>query len=986
MSGSTTSSGMSANLISPGVKVSVINESFYGAANQGSIPLIVLATSANKTAPSGTGIAPYTAPDLANTLYLATSQRDLLANFGNPVFQVSEGTPLNGSELNEYGLHAAYSFLGLANQCYILRADIDLSELESSTSAPTSAPTPGTYWLNLSNSTWGAFISNGNSIPGSAWITQNTIIPNQTQVDSTFTPLSSFGINGNIAVVPWTTSNLMFQKINGTWYQIGSSAWTAANPTIATGVSSPALVNAGDIFSINGVSISMPANGETNNVSETINSANIPNITSTVINNAIVITNTAGGNIVFQNITGTSLTILGFAAGTINGVQVYYTNDASYPANSAAGSVWIKGSQSNNGAQINIQYYSGKTNAWITLSTPWYQYNSTVADGVTGKDNAAIAALGANVAVGNVYVGFDPNTGSIQFRRWNGTSWAGLTYEADYNVPFNPPIAGVNWYNADVSADIMVSNGSEWLGYASQFPNTDPNGVQIAGTAPTTQSTGAPLVNNDLWIDSTDLENYPMIYRYSVNSMSWVLVNNTDNQTPFGIIFADARQDSGPALSNTTATYALYSTATSDLVNSNYVDPDAPDPRFYPAGMLMFNTRFSNGNVKQWNPTYFKAGNYSKNTDYTLNGYNVGTAQFPALASPARWVTASGNQENGAPYMLRKAQRVMVVKALAASLNNNQDILSELVYFNLMAVPGYIELLPDMVTVNTNLNEVAFIVADTPARLTPDSQSISNWANNVANVPADGENGLVTHSDYAALYYPWGLGQDAAGDLVMIPPSTIALRTIAYSDQISYPWMAPAGFQRGLVTNATSVGYLDDSTINGGTYNPTILNPGQRDILYSNNINPIAYIPGRGLVVYGQKTIATEVSLMDRINVARLACYIAYNLDLITKPFLFEQNDASTRNSASNTVSQFFNTLIGLRAISDYAVVCDTTNNTAATIDANQLWIDCVILPITSIEFIYIPVRIESNSSYSGAVSGKTNSSSSMSNNINVSQ
>ena len=169
-----------------------------------------------------------------------------------------------------------------------------------------------------------------------------------------------------------------------------------------------------------------------------------------------------------------------------------------------------------------------------------------------------------------------------------------------------------------------------------------------------------------------------------------------------------------------------------------------------------------------------------------------------------------------------------------------------------------------------------------------------------------------------------------------------------------------------------------------GTYQPVILNKGQRDTLYSNNINPIAYIPGRGLVIYGQKTIATDSSLLDRINVARLTNYIAYQLDLITKPYLFEQNDNITRQAAANTVSQFFNTLVGLRAISDYAVICDTTNNTQSEIDSNQLWIDCLVLPITAVEFIYIPVRIESNSSYSEAVAA-SGSTASGTNNINVS-
>lgn len=975
---------MSATLISPGVQVTILDESFYGSATAGTVPLIVMATAANKTSSSGTGIAPYTVPSLANTLYLATSQRDLLTNFGNPIFQSIQGTPVNGSELNEYGLHAAYSFLGLSNQCYVLRADIDLNQLQASTSAPSSPPLAGTYWFNTLSTTWGVFQSNGNTLPGSAWVSQTVLVPTITQVSgTTFVPLSSFGASGNFAIVPWTSNNLLYENIGGTWYQVGSPTWLDQNPTQVVGVVSPGTVNAGDQFSINGTAITMPSPGDVTSVSTTINSAGITNITSSVVNNALVISNTVGGSIIIANVSGTALTVLGLIAATTNGVAVYYTNNASYPANSSAGSIWIKGSVANNGANWIVQYYSSTTNSFITMAAPFYPYSSLLADGNITKDAAALAAM-PSTAAGNLYVGYDSTTGSQQIRRWNGTYWAALSYDADTVAPTTSPAAGTYWYNADIRADIMYGTGEEWTGYRVQFPLTDPNGVQISGSAPMTQSAGSALVDNDLWINSSDTEDYPLIYRYTVSTASWTLLNNTDTTSPFGIVFFDARQDSGPAYAGSSGTYSNNSQISSDMALSSFVDPDCVNPELYPAGMLLFNTRYAYGNVKEWNPTWFNAGGFDPNTDYTVSTYNIGSAVFPVLSSASRWVTASGNQESGAPYFLRKAQRVMVVQSLASAISTNQDILSELVYYNLIAAPGYIELLLDMVTVNTNQNSVAFIVADTPARLDPSSNSVAAWATNSANVPIDGETGLVTHSDYAGIYYPWGLGQDASGNPQMVPPSTLALRTIAYSDQISYPWFAPAGFSRGLITNATSVGYLSTSTINGGTYQPVILNQGQRDTLYSNSINPIAYIPNRGLVIYGQKTLSTDTSLLTRINVARLANYIAYNLDQITKPYLFEQNDNITRTAAANTVSQFFNTLVGLRAISDYAVICDTTNNTASTIDQNQLWIDCLVLPLTAVEFIYIPVRIESNSSYASAVAASGGSASGT-NNLNSS-
>ena len=143
---------------SPGVEVSVINESFYVPSDAGTTPLFIVASSQDKANGAGDGTAAGTTTANANTAYLISSQRELTETFGDPKFYTdASGNPLNGYELNEYGLQAAYSFLGIANRAYVMRANVNLSQLTGSANAPTSAPTDGTYWFDTANSVFGIF-------------------------------------------------------------------------------------------------------------------------------------------------------------------------------------------------------------------------------------------------------------------------------------------------------------------------------------------------------------------------------------------------------------------------------------------------------------------------------------------------------------------------------------------------------------------------------------------------------------------------------------------------------------------------------------------------------------------------------------------------------------------------------------------------------------------------------------------------------------
>jgi hypothetical protein len=962
-------------LLSPGVDVEITDESFYTSSGPGTVPLIVFATQANKASPTGTGIAPGTVPGSAGQLYNITSQRELIQTFGNPYFESVQGTPVVGSELNEYGLHAAYQYLGISSSVYVLRAAIDLASLEAAETAPAGPPVNGTFWFDTTDTLFGAFQSSGSTNANPFALKNVTVINSPSLCDVNNVPLPAVGTVGDFAVVTYIAPVAMYELINtnnvNNWYLLGSQSWMLAKNIIR---SASVITTATTAFILQ---IALASNPSTT-IDITINigddlstivgaintAANGSNVTSTAAWSTVVQANAIGGLLVL-NFTesivlsdtnaGVNLATLGLVAGTYQSVQLTFAPHTKIPQNSTQGDVWIKTTTPNSGANYVVQLYSGTTGTWSIVPAPFYD-----------NDADATAAANGTPATNSIYVMYDVNdndTATTDLRIYNGAIWTDLSYEASPNVPTTAPVAGTLWYNDQNQVDIMVTDSEDWYGYRNVFPATDPNGVIIAGSAPLTQSLGAALVDNDIWLDSSDTENYPSLYVYTAITQTWTLIDNTDQTTGAGIVFLDARQDSGPTYSTAASGYSFQSTLTLDLVQSNYVDPDAPNPTLYPRGTLLFNTRYSTLNVKQWLPNWFLPGGFDPNTNFTLNSYNVGDfalqsesvpLEFPPLASAGRWVTASGNDVTGAPFMGRKAQRQMVIKSLASQFVSNQDIRSEIVYFNLIACPGYVELLSDMVLLNTDCKEVAFIIGDTPARLSPDATTVGNWATNANNVATDGDAGLVTHDSNIGIYYPWGYSTNVDGSNVVIPPSTIALYTYAYNDQIAYPWYAPAGYTRGLVSNASSVGYINASE----SYQTVILNPGQRDVLYENSINPIAYIPGRGLVVYGQKTLDPISEATDRVNVARLCNYLRYQLDLLAKPFLFEQNDLQTQSAFQVTLSRFLSGLVGLQALTDFAVVCDSSNNTPDRIDANELWADILIQPVKSIEFIYLPVRI----------------------------
>ena len=1107
-------------LVSPGVQVSVVDESFYTPAEPGTVPVIFCATAQDKTNASGSGTAPGTLAQSAGKPYLMTSQRDLAETFGDPIFQIdANNNPIHGSELNEYGLQAAYSFLGVSNRAWVVRADINLGSLEPQAAAPTADPVDGTYWLDTSSSLFGIQEWNNAAITINGGQTFTNKIPRvitkasetEDATDDNFVvvkrPLSSIGEIGDYAVVAVTTLNTFwYRNTSGTWVQVGSDDWRDSWPTVQ-GTKSAA--PASGTFLINGASVSWSAASNMTDVATGINSAVPLGYRAAVVNGKLAIfsdgtvsgsdSSLAGPVVISEQGGTTTIDALGIDAATYYPPALQISAHTSVPEfkatdtyNRPTGSIWIKTTTPNAGARWRVKQWNNNTRLWADIATPIYDTaqealvqldrtgggenlsigdlfaDSNVAQDVqplgtfkimrrmavgstsirtnatvdsdfvdqavhnfqieaTAPGDAAFSApttiaftagdTGANTAIaiasaitnaGISYVsaevdsenrviikhakggemrltdgqgafacftalgltayvstdstttrflmdepGVDNSSGTLQFRASN---WVPLTYTPSADAVTQASLDGTLWYSSIVDeVDIMINNGTKWVGYhnfSSDYADCDPKGPIVSATQPTKQSDSDELEEGDLWLDTSDLENYPVIYRYRKLTDKWVLIDNGDQTTENGILFGDARWGTSGANGNTKATIV-------DLLTADYVDFDCPDPALYPKGMMLFNTRRSGFNVKKYYTDYVDSGaQNARMSNEEQSAYGLA-----ANGVFNRWVTESANQVDGSGSFGRKAQRKVILQAMQAVINDNDEIRDdESRIFNLISSPGYPELIGEMVTLNYDRGLTGFVVGDSPARLLPNATSLNNWATNARLAVEDNDDGLVTRDEYLGLFYPWGFTSDNVGNNVVVPPSHMMLRTIALSDQVSYPWFAPAGTRRGGVSNASSTGYISSD----GEFISTSLNEGQRDTLYAQGVNPITFITGAGLVNFGQKTRARGASSLDRINVARLVVYLRSQLNTLAKPYIFEPNDKITRDEMKQQVESLLLELVGQRALYDYLVVCDETNNTPARVDRNELYVDIAIEPVKSIEFIYIPLRLKNTGEISG--------------------
>lgn len=818
-------------LVSPGVSVTVVDESAYGAPGAGTIPLLVLATRENKTDPTGSetdGIARYTKSAYAGNVVRVTSQRELTQYFGNPTFTTNGTSVVQGSETSEYGLLAAYSYLGQGSQAYIVRADVDLAQLDATTVEPNAD-------YGISNTIW-------------------------LDIDA-----SNYGIHR---------------------YNSNTGLWVAQTPVIE--------IN-------DGASIAEASGGNYT-----------PTTTAVVGQFLIVVHMRQTGNMTLEYFIGTSgptWELLKSDTTLSTGNSVTWSRHFSTPGSPGDGDVWIKTTSPGNG--INL-VFSEFTSSWVNKSvqgvtTALAAGASTAIGDFYPQDGSSVSALSSSTATpGRLLLDLDVNTKALIIVQ-RVTDAGGVETLSNYSkfaqvtTPKSPAATGQLWYDNTInSLDMYVVNAG----------NYDAVTPTYSTTAPSSPSDG------DVWVDTINAaegqaneRSYPVIKVYSSGLSAWITHSNTDQSTDRGVLFADITDTAGDA---------------SSLVTG------APDPLVYPDGMIAVNMAQSLNTVRSWN----------------------GSA----------WRNAAANHADGSGRFGRYAQRAIIAQAMQA-VTSGTDLRDEQYTFSLLCAPNYPELTDELVSLNSDRGETAFIIIDTPMRKNPTEAVL--WAQNNAVATENGEDGLVTNNTYSAVYYPAGnTTEPVNGNTVVVPPSHMALYTYAYNDNISFQWFAPAGTTRGVVQNASAVGYITTE----GEFKAVALTQGQRDSMYQNSLNPIATFVGQGTIIFGQKTLHVGSSALDRVNVARLVAYLRGRFDSIARPFLFEQNDAQTRARAKLVFERFLADILSRRGIYDFAVVCDETNNTSARIDRNELYIDVAIEPAKAVEFIYIPIRIVNTGTLAGTV------------------
>jgi uncharacterized protein len=252
---------------------------------------------------------------------------------------------------------------------------------------------------------------------------------------------------------------------------------------------------------------------------------------------------------------------------------------------------------------------------------------------------------------------------------------------------------------------------------------------------------------------------------------------------------------------------------------------------------------------------------------------------------------------------------------------------------NILLVPGVTtaQVIAGGITYAESRKDLLFI-AETPIHLEP-----------LEAVDFRKGQGMYTHaafnSSYAALYYPWlEISDPLTGKSKLVPPTGAVAGCIARSDDKAEVWYAPAGIDRGRVFNVLSLAYKTSR--------------GERDVLYSEGINVIASFPDTGINIWGQKTLQSQPSALDRINVRRLMMYVEEAVSESARFVVFEPNNSQTWRALVRLITPFLQNIKSKGGFYDFRVQCDSETNTAQMIDQNQLVCRVFVKPTKTAEFV----------------------------------
>jgi len=360
---------------------------------------------------------------------------------------------------------------------------------------------------------------------------------------------------------------------------------------------------------------------------------------------------------------------------------------------------------------------------------------------------------------------------------------------------------------------------------------------------------------------------------------------------------------------------------------------------------------------------YYSSGSRKRGNSYTSASYedllNSGINRFTAPF----WggfdgfnITKPDPLYNGAMSSTSTEDNSYVYHTWRRAIDTVSD--PEYVNMNLLAAPG---LTLDSLTVHEinvceERGDAMALIDLKNIYIPPHEQFYSDKASRIGTTPTTAANDLKDRridSSYGATFYPWVQTRDeGTGALLWVPPSIVMMGVLASSQAKSELWFAPAGFNRGGLTEGAAgipVSNVSERVVSK-----------DRDTLYEANINPIASFPSSGIVVFGQKTMQQRRSALDRINVRRLVIFLKKQISVLSTQILFEQNVQATWNRFIGLVDPLLSNVKSRFGITDYRLILDETTTTPDLIDQNILYAKIMVKPARAIEFIAIDFVIMS--------------------------
>lgn len=341
----------------------------------------------------------------------------------------------------------------------------------------------------------------------------------------------------------------------------------------------------------------------------------------------------------------------------------------------------------------------------------------------------------------------------------------------------------------------------------------------------------------------------------------------------------------------------------------------------------------------------------------TLNYFNnSGTAKAVFTGSIPLAGSGSFTGATGTPFVSRAANFYETIDGtdtqglIADNYTNSINLLNnkDLYNYNIITAPG--------LTRQNHSSPLTTLVNNSQTR--GDNLSIIDLReyNSTLSQVTNGAAGV--DSSYAAAYWPWLQTLDPdTGQQVWVPASTMVPGAYAFNDRSGEAWFAPAGLNRGGLSTVLRT--------------ERALTNGNRDTLYSANVNPIATFPNTGVVIFGQKTLQKKASALDRVNVRRLLISLKSYISQIADNLVFEQNSIATRNTFLSQVNPYMESVQQRQGLYAFKVVMDDTNNTPDVIDRNQLVGQIFIQPTRTAEFIYLDFNVQpTGATFDGAGGG----------------